>query len=153
MSQNYLTLSHRRSFDHLYTRQGFDRTATYLRYDGSSYVTCPCWYCGEPSTCHDHTYPLIALQQLYGVADLPSPRLLLIVPACGECNGLLGDRVFPNHGRRKAYVKKRLRQRYKRLLELPSWEASELAQLGSALQHYVLLGLRQQELMMDRLRW
>lgn len=143
----------RMSLAHLYTRQGFDRTRLYVRADGSSFVGCPCFYCGDNATTEDHAYPLVALQQIYGIADLPSARLLIVVPACLECNILLGTRVFSTLFMRKKHIKQRLRQRYKRILAIPPWEPRELARLEPRLQEYVLLGLQQQENLHHRLAW
>jgi hypothetical protein len=153
MSKNYLNAAYRRSFHHLYKRQGFDRTAQYEQYDGSTYEACPCYYCGEPATHEDHAYPLVALASIYGLSDLPSPRLLVVLPACAECNGILADKVFPTLLRRKTHLKTRLRERYKRLLDIPLWGDAELGRLGQAMQEYVLLGLRQQRILERRLQW
>lgn len=144
---------YRASLSHLYTRQGFDRTRLFVHPDGLSFAGCPCYYCGELATCEDHAFPLIALHQIYGVADLPSTRLLVIVPACHECNTLLGEKVFDSLPRRKRYIKTRLRKRYKRILEIPSWHPQELQTLNPNFRDYVELGLFQQEALRQRLSW
>ena len=144
---------YRRNLDFLYTRQGFDATRLFVASDGSSFRGCPCYYCGNPATTHDHVYPLVALYALYGVEDLPPTHLLVIVPCCQECNALLHSSVFPTMAARKRYLKRRLRQRYKRLLALPSWHPQELLTLGPGLRAYVEIGLAQQENLHQRLSW
>lgn len=145
--------AHRRGLAHLYIRQHFDNTRTFVLYDGSSWVGCPCFYCGNPATTEDHAYPLVALQQIYGLTDLPPSRLLVIVPACQECNGILGNKVFSTLSKRKQHIKKRLRERYRKLLAIPEWGTADLGRLGRVMQEYVILGLRQQELLQERLCW
>jgi hypothetical protein len=83
------------SLDFLYTRQGFDRTRMYVHLGGASFIGCPCYYCGDLATSKDHVYPIVALRSLYGLTDLPPERLLIIVPACSECNSFSGIRFFP----------------------------------------------------------
>jgi len=143
----------RHSLDFLYARQGFDHTKTFVHADGFSFVTCPCFYCGDIATSEDHAYPLVALRQIYGLTDLPSTCLLVIVPACHECNAILGDRVFASIYARKRYIKTRLRKRYKRLLAIPAWHPQELQALNPAFRAYVQLGLDQQERLHKRLEW
>lgn len=144
---------YRQFLAHLYTRKGFDETRLFVHRDGMSFVACPCYYCGEVATSEDHAYPLIALSTIYGLEDLPSPYLLVVVPACHECNLLLSSKVFPSMARRKRYVKQRLRQRHKQLLALPDWHPQELLTLSPRLREYVELGIWQRENLEKRLSW
>ena len=153
MPAHYGNLQEQFSIDFLYTKQGFERTRTYIQLGGCSFVGCPCYYCGDLATCDDHVYPVVALRSLYGLTDLPPARLMVIVPACQECNGVLGDEVFPSLISRKNYLKKRLRRRHKRLLALPTWHPQELNDLGPGLREYVELGFLQQEHLKKRLAW
>lgn len=104
-----------------------------------------CYYCGEPASDADHVIPQSFIKHVRGLGDpellrqigLYSNRLKL-VPACKECNSLLGSKYFGTASERKAYVQNRLRQRYRRLLEMPSWTDREIAELHGPLQRFIV---------------
>lgn len=139
-------------FDPRYIRTGFSRDRSY-KFGPLHFDTTPCYYCGEPSTSDDHTYPCAAMDALADESHLVQRRLLRIVPACTECNGILSDKVFDSLMRRKRYVKRRLRYRYKRLLAMPSWSDSELATLGERMRQHVLASLAHRDRILERLAW
>lgn len=112
----------------------------------------PCYYCGMLATTIDHVPPKVvrAKFQSLGMMDRYS---IHEVPACAECNSLLGDRHPWTLGDRKRSVKNRLRRRYKRILSIPPWSDSELSILSPSLQDFVIRGLYQQEIVLKRLAW
>ncbi len=73
-----------------------------------------CYYCGEPSECEDHAIPHALVRRLgaarsgYGTDTLP---------ACHECNTLLGAQVFDTLEDRTEYICTRLKQRYSKEIE------------------------------------
>jgi hypothetical protein len=115
-----------------YKRQGFDRRV-YLKDIG---IVPACFYCGEPADSIDHTYPVSSLTNLLN-SGLELPGRMYIVPACRECNSFLGKEIFATLASRKAYIRKRLRKRYKKYLNQPLWTEEEIDELGDSLRGLV----------------
>lgn len=117
----------------------------------------PCYYCGERASTIDHVVPQSMLNtlRLHGdpaIADILNQRQRIkTVPACRECNCLLGNRYFNTITERKTHLKKRLRQRYQRLLAMPPWSDSELATLSGRLRHFVMTAQVNKERLHQRL--
>src|SRR5215471_17155100 len=84
-----------------------------------------CVYCGELATTDEHFPPKTFTH--HG----------LILPACSECNVLAGASWATDFEERCRYVKDRLRQKYKRVLDTPDWSKSEVGALGRALKRRV----------------
>lgn len=116
----------------------------------------PCTYCGVPADTLDHTIPQSVVNAAadagLSLAALSRVRYL-VVPACRECNSLLGDRVFPTLSERRTAVKRMLRRRYYADLGMPSWDEAEIAELGPNMQHEVRVGLEKQRIIRARLAW
>ena len=118
-----------------------------------------CYYCGQPASAVDHVIPRVLLYQL-GVLDdeetthhLYGRHKVRTVPACRECNSILGSKYFSHLEERKAWLKDRLRQRYKGLLSMPDWSIDELTELDGSLQDYVIQSMRLKRLMRQRIAW
>ena len=114
-----------------------------------------CYYCGLWADTIDHTIPRallryqldpVALKEITGIQRTT-------VPACLECNMLLGSQVFPTLAERKDWLKARLRRRYHKLLRMPDWSEDELLELGPSLQRHVRAALRQRDLVRKRIAW
>lgn len=121
---------------------------------GMSWEACPCAYCGDPATHEDHVYPIASFAKLYRMgAPLPPDEILLIVPACRECNMLAGDRVFYTFEGKRGHIKEKLFKRYKRVMSIPYWDPEEIAELRGNLQRYVGAGATQRDIMLERLRY
>jgi len=101
-----------------------------------------CAYCGMPADSVDHLVPqsLVETARLSGnpdwVRDICRVRILT-VEACRQCNGVLGNRIFPTLEDRKRAVKRYLRRKYRRLLKAPPWEDDELEEMGLGLRGYI----------------
>lgn len=86
-----------------------------------------CFYCNDPAECEDHAIPHSLLKRQnaprtgYGKDTLP---------ACNECNGLLGSQVFFTLKARKNYLAQRVCQRYAKHLAKSKWEKEELESLS-----------------------
>ena len=80
-------------------------------------------------------------------------RRRLAVPACKECNSLMGNLTYNTLAAKKEALKVKLGIRYKRLLDLPVWNHKELSRLGPALRSRVMHGLNMKRLVRARLRW
>ena len=116
----------------------------------------PCYYCGLPGDQIEHVIPRVVLRSLNDFPELKARFTRgrkLIVPACRECNTLLGASLQKTLQERKAYLKERLRRRYKRLLAMPVWEEYELEEMGPHLRQNIEANIKKAELIRERLAW
>ena len=96
-----------------------------------------CAYCGLPSASLDHCPPLSTAYS-FGTEYLIANKVsLYLIPSCFECNVLLGSKVLLNYQERKAFIAKRLRRRYARILKLPAWSDDDIDGLGRGLKSMV----------------
>ena len=109
-----------------------------------------CYYCGEPATTEDHTIPRTVLSR---DTHADSRIRKLIVPACFECNVLLGSKVFDTLKDRRDYVQGRLEQRYRTLLDMPEWRDKEIVELSSNLQGSIRASLDEAARIRKRVQW
>jgi hypothetical protein len=84
-----------------------------------------CAYCGEYGTDIEHVVPR--------QSHLPT----WTVRACSECNGLASGKVFPSFADKRHFIRKRIRRKYARRLQMPEWTADEIAVLGYRLAQYI----------------
>jgi hypothetical protein len=110
-----------------------------------------CVFCGVRATAYDHFVPISVVTMLVGILDAIPGKVLL--PTCGECNAIAGDRVFPTVAAKRRYIHTRLRFRYRKLLAMPHWSDAELAELGYALQDFVRAGMARRQWLLERLAW
>lgn len=112
----------------------------------------PCSYCGATATESDHIPPQ---SHRHGIImnGLASRYPFEIVDSCQECNAILGDRPLWTFKDRKAFVKKRLRQRHKRLIKMPPWARDELEELGTCLRGFVSSSVVTREIILERLAY
>lgn len=117
----------------------------------------PCAYCGTAADTIDHTFPQSlngsALDGFGSIAGLAMRHDHRKVPACRECNSLLGARIFQTFRERKACLKDLLRQRYRRYIEAPAWSDTEMARLGHTLRVHVAQAQAVRDLALQRIRW
>jgi len=96
-----------------------------------------CSYCGFHASTRDHC-PSLSNVISVGTEYLQRHNIpMYLVPACAECNGLLGNKVLWLFVERKDFIAKRLRKRYGKLLRLPAWETDEIEALGRGLKAMV----------------
>ena len=112
----------------------------------------PCVYCGLVADTIDHVPPSSIRPSLIA-AGLARRYPFVEVPACRECNVLLGASHGLTVPERKRYLKRRLRSRYAKYLRVPDWNDYELGHLGPNLQRYIAAGLEKRRVAEDRLRW
>jgi hypothetical protein len=119
----------------------------------------PCYYCGSPANTVDHVVPRSLLADLAALSDeavtavLVHPGRTMTVPACRECNCLLGSQYFSTLAARKAWLKERLRRRYRRVLQMPDWAEEELEELRYNLRVAIEASLARRDTVRQRLRW
>lgn len=99
-----------------------------------------CTYCGEPADTMDHLIPVSYQTSERNLSGSARHRSSLgpTVPACMECNGVLGNRMFDTLADRAKYVEKSYRRRYKKLLASPKWTVDELLEVGPSLRASIM---------------
>jgi hypothetical protein len=101
-----------------------------------------CVYCGERATCWDH-FPPYAVDQLRG----------WLLPSCGECNGIAGDRHPYDFPARAAYVNRALISRWRHVLDSTPWSPAELRELGRGLADSIEPMAHARLIARERVRW
>lgn len=64
------------------------------------------------------------------------------VPCCGECNVLLGDRLYFTVPSRAAYLLGTYERRYKKLLSQPDWSDEEIEELGPSMRTSIIQSMK-----------
>lgn len=111
----------------------------------------PCVYCGAPSTSYDHVPPLVAIERMS--EQQISHAKLRKFPACAECNAMLSGHNICDLNDRTKHVRVKLRVRYRRLLNMPAWDAEELSELSPDLAEDVRRHARHAQWIKQRLTW
>lgn len=134
----------------------------FVAHDGRveyEYGVAVCYYCGEPAGTVDHVVPQSMLETLRVMGDDAVTAVLarhgrrMTVPSCLECNVVLGNKYFDTLEQRKQYLKRRMRQRYAKILRVPDWTDRELSQLGPRLQQAVIGAVVKRDVILRRLRY
>lgn len=113
-----------------------------------------CVYCGVPATVRDHFYPRAAVSSWHGImVSRHVRRLCFTVPACWECNALLGSRVALTFEGRREYLRQRLRRKYAARLKAPRWTKAEQAKLRGMLKTHVAARQMERDLILARLSY
>ena len=113
-----------------------------------------CVYCGQPSSVRDHFYPRSAVSYWSGIfVSKHVRRLCFTLPACFECNSLLGSRIALTFEGRREHLRARLGQRHRKLLKSPRWSGEELGELRGMLLTHVRANQEKRELILARLRY
>jgi hypothetical protein len=101
-----------------------------------------CVYCGERATCWDH-FPPYAVDRVRG----------WLLPSCGECNGIAGDRHPYDFEARAAYVNRTLISRWRPVLDSTPWLPAELRELGRGLSDSIEPLAHARLIARERVRW
>lgn len=78
---------------------------------------------------------------------------LWLIPSCHECNNLAGAIPFVSILEKRQFIKKRIKQKYRKYLKRVMWDDDELVELGKNLQSAVLRGLQSTARVELRLSW
>lgn len=100
-----------------------------------------CIYCGELAQCYDHFPPYSATYSGF------------LLPACNECNALAGTEYPFEFESRARFVRERLEQKYKRVLDTPEWSKGELNKLGRGLKDSVKAWEELRKIVLRRIAW
>lgn len=127
----------------------------YIRSAGFLYTSIPnrgiCVYCGACSTCTDHFIPLSYTNRMLNTG-IKSKKLVKL-PSCISCNSIAGSEVFSTLGKKRRYIQRRLRQKYKKLLKTPCWEEKEFAEISDNLAAKIRSDLIQRKELLRRISW
>lgn len=115
-------------------------------------TSVPCFYCGCPAQSIDHIPPK-SVRPFIMAERLQWKYPFKEVDACGECNGLLSDRPFWDLQKRKKFIKRALRWKYRRILALPEWTPPEKNELGYNLKTIVEIKSMNKRIVTERLAW
>lgn len=111
----------------------------------------PCTYCGLTADSVDHIPPRHMRRQL---VELELAHVYeKEVPACRDCNSVLGSRPILTITGRRRYIKDQLRRRYRRYLSLPDRTDEEMQEFGYGLRGLILRSLAIRDLTISRLSW
>lgn len=112
-----------------------------------AYPTGVCVYCGMAAWTKDHLLPVTMTGETLR-------KFVAVVPACGECNFAIGDRVGHRITERREEAHRVLRKKHRKTLELGKrWPPSELDELGPNLRARIEAGIAKRLVLLDRLSW
>lgn len=96
-----------------------------------------CYYCGDPASTIDHC-PALSVAYAYG-ADYFTGRNIKFwkVPACRQCNAILGNKPLNHLHQRVRHIYDRLQSKYEKYMKMTEWHPEEIAELNGWLREYV----------------
>ncbi len=106
-----------------------------------------CYYCGDAATSVDHFISQVLAARL----TLGGKQML--IPACRECNSILGPRFFRTLELRREAAKDGIRKKYRRVLALPDWSEDECLALGPTLQSKIRGNQKLKRIVQERLAY
>ena len=95
-----------------------------------------CIYCGQPAMHVDHVPPrywrhVLTAMGLSGKVEFRT------VPACANCNHILGKEPLFTVPERRTFIRNYLWRKHAKLISTPGWHQDELNELGYTLRSYV----------------
>lgn len=105
-----------------------------------------CIYCGLPGWTKDHLLP----RSWTGDSARKS---VVTVPACGECNSLIGDSFAATIRDRRDIAQSRLCKKHRRVLSRYEYSEDELSDFGHLLRSSIVSGLEEKRQLESRLAW
>lgn len=136
------------------TRRHYIQQTAYLYKRKFKGVTW-CVYCGDHADTQDHVFPVSVAANIDWVNMNPRVRknlnpLLVMVPACEQCNKLAGAYVPSSILEKRQYIHKKLQQRIKKF---PRWAEDEINELGKNLRGLVLKEIKERNHLEMRRWW
>ena len=120
-----------------------------------NYEVKKCFYCGEDATTKDHVIPVSYyysgvrknkhLTSQYGKENL--------VDACKECNNIAWNKIFQDKYSKKDFIQERLKQKYKKVINMPYWSDEEVEQLGRTLKKEIKIQQLARKWALNRMNW
>ena len=98
-----------------------------------------CVYCGEDADTKDHVVPVSYYFNgkrtgRHLTADFGEENL---VDCCRECNCMANNKVFDNIQAKREYIQERIKEKYKKVVNMPFWSDDEIKELGQTLRKEV----------------
>ena len=90
-----------------------------------------CAYCGDASSCVDHTVPRSFVSEH---SRAFSRKRFIKVRACEECNVLLGKEVFSTWEERIRFLRRKFEKKHKRHLRAARWDEDDMEEIGGTLR-------------------
>lgn len=97
-----------------------------------SIFSLECVYCGDQASQRDHVVPHSVTNSREDKYDFDHTK---VVPACKECNAALYNRPLFTVAERAQWLLVRLK---KKLNQTPTWDKTELNELGKTLRSFVV---------------
>lgn len=76
-----------------------------------------------------------------------------VVPACIECNTLIGASLFATIAERRAFAHTKIRKKYASYLRVPNWSQDDLDEMGPEAQREIIAAVKVRDWVKTRLRW
>lgn len=105
-----------------------------------------CVYCGQRGSTRDHLIPR-------GISGQSQRKSVLTVPACGECNSLIGAATLFSITERREFAQAKLRKKRAKVLRRVEYTRAELAEFGPGLRPAIIDGLIEKHHLARRLHW
>jgi hypothetical protein len=112
-----------------------------------------CIYCGEKSQALDHVIPRFYVSGSWRRSRTAGGEPGFKVPACNQCNSILGDKIFKNLVERKEYIFKRLQVKLKKDFSTAYLTKAELAKYGRNLRSMLEIAEARAQIAEDRLNY
>ena len=110
------------------------------------YPSDECIYCGQPANTRDHLIPRTMTGEAWRT-------VVLTVPACKECNNLLGPAPLVTITERRAFVHAKLRKRYRSALATIELGGADLDEYGPTMRAVIRRGMAEKAIVQYRLAW
>lgn len=110
-----------------------------------------CTYCGLRATSVDHIPPQAMRSTIKDLGQYQG--IWKEVPACIWCNSILGHQAFLTVQDRRDFIKKMLRKKFKKLLQMPTWSNHKLSELSESLRVSIIDAMQRRDLVRKRLAW
>ena len=105
-----------------------------------------CVYCGKRAGTRDHIMPVTWTGKSHR-------KSVLTVPACGECNSIIGADFAPTITERRTLAHAGIRRKYKATLRTHDFTAEDLEEFEGALRIEVEGALVAKQFVLERLSW
>lgn len=112
-----------------------------------------CIYCGIDATSKDHFLPISVMGALQSAILHKWIEGGFLVPSCGQCNSIAGNKIFNTVARKRRYIQTRLARKYKDLLNSPFWTEEELLEMGYSLAQFMRSRNATREWVKRRIEW